>query len=1176
MRKRSIWIAACALGVWVCCALALPLPGAAEEAAPAPSAADPAPAPAAEPFDVSADRLVGSRQGDEETVVLEGHVRIVHGATTATADSGSYDKRTEAVRLAGNVVVTRQGVEIRGSQGEYLRAARRVTFPSGVEVIESGAKLTARRGVYDAERDSLEVVGGVTYAEGVRYMRADRAVYLRSQGLIRAWDNVVIGDDDYGATVKAGEITYLKETRHGTARLAPVLEIMERAGREAMTVTADSMEVFSDEKRAVAVGNVGITRGKTQGQCGRAVFLDLEDKSILSEDPSMTQEASSVSGDSITIYSTEDRISQVVVSGSARCVYLPEEGEGSELTGTDITMYFSEDELSEMRVAGGATGVFLPAPGDTVASRNEVRGESMTLGFEDGEAKTATVVGKVRGFYRVTGDTTAADSAREGNAAGGDVVYEADSLHYDVPKSKMFLSGDAGVVYLGMRLNSREIEYDSRTYDLYASVDPVLWEGQDKITGSEMSYNLKTKRGAVVAGRTQFEQGLYTGRLIRKTGENTLNVAGGTYTSCNYVDPHYSFTSSAMKIALNDKVIARPVVLRIRGIPVLALPFYMFSIKQGRDSGILLPRIELGFDENKGRFVRNVGYYWAPNDYFDTSLWGDYYEKSRWIVYNESRYKVRYLLSGSFNGSYTRNIETDNSRWDLNASHTQTVGETGKVVMHADFVSDKTYRKDIGDDLEKALRRVLESDVSYSRSFQGGSINLAAQRRENLDTDEISQKLPTASLLLNRRTLFAPARGDSSWHKGTYFSASSSFSGLRSQTATTKTSRQSGSVNLNLDSDFALGGKSQSVRSRLVLTGDRKDMSQWCGGCTGGKATNSAGDLKTDFVTKFNPFGWVNLNPSLTTAVTVFDQDKAGKSLATRLMYWGSVDARMTLYRSYFPRIGPLAALRHVMSPSVSFTHRPDFSKYANRFWALSGVSSAVGKSSSMSISLSNRLQAKLGSGAETRKIDDLLSLNTSTSYDFLYKDNKKTTPFSTIQSNLRFYPTQYATFDLDFSNEPVHLSLKSLDFQARFGYTGKGPIPPGLPEPELIEEPKVPEEGVGGGEASSVTTNPWRFDIAYRYTKGFEGADDTYWLEFMTGFSLTRNWRIDYSGRFDLSGKETVYQEFGIYRDLHCWEASLVRRYSDGIWQYYLRINIKAHPEIYAERGLRSLNRSY
>jgi hypothetical protein len=130
-----------------------------------------------------------------------------------------------------------------------------------------------------------------------------------------------------------------------------------------------------------------------------------------------------------------------------------------------------------------------------------------------------------------------------------------------------------------------------------------------------------------------------------------------------------------------------------------------------------------------------------------------------------------------------------------------------------------------------------------------------------------------------------------------------------------------------------------------------------------------------------------------------------------------------------------------------------------------------------------------------------------------------------------------------------------------------------------MPEEPRVVGEGADAakaGEVGSQVSGPWRFDLAYRYTKAIGGGKDSYWIELLATANLTRNWHVEYSGRFDLSGKQTVYQEYSIYRDLHCWEARFVRRYSAGDWEYYLRINIKAHPDIYAERGLRSLFRSY
>jgi hypothetical protein len=51
------------------------------------------------------------------------------------------------------------------------------------------------------------------------------------------------------------------------------------------------------------------------------------------------------------------------------------------------------------------------------------------------------------------------------------------------------------------------------------------------------------------------------------------------------------------------------------------------------------------------------------------------------------------------------------------------------------------------------------------------------------------------------------------------------------------------------------------------------------------------------------------------------------------------------------------------------------------------------------------------------------------------------------------------------------------------------------------------------------------------------------------------------------------VGQEYSITRDLHCWRAQFVRRFSaTEAAEYYFRISIVQMPELYVERGSRGL----
>ena len=162
--------------------------------------------------------------------------------------------------------------------------------------------------------------------------------------------------------------------------------------------------------------------------------------------------------------------------------------------------------------------------------------------------------------------------------------------------------------------------------------------------------------GTIYDAQTNYEKGLYLGQRIRKVGENELDVMNGTYTTCSAAKPHYRFSSHWMKIFLKDKLVAKPVVFYLGNVPLLALPFWVFPVKPGRHSGFLFPQFEFGLSNSAGQFIRNAGYYWAPNDYMDFTAAGDYYQaEPSWVLRGEGEYRLLYRLDGSFRGTFARN-----------------------------------------------------------------------------------------------------------------------------------------------------------------------------------------------------------------------------------------------------------------------------------------------------------------------------------------------------------------------------------------------------------------------------------------------------------------------------------------------------------------------------------------
>jgi hypothetical protein len=98
---------------------------------------------------------------------------------------------------------------------------------------------------------------------------------------------------------------------------------------------------------------------------------------------------------------------------------------------------------------------------------------------------------------------------------------------------------------------------------------------------------------------------------------------------------------------------------------------------------------------------------------------------------------------------------------------------------------------------------------------------------------------------------------------------------------------------------------------------------------------------------------------------------------------------------------------------------------------------------------------------------------------------------------------------------------------------------------------------------------------MTFRYSRGADPENSAYWVDGQLAFSPTSRWRLNYSRHYDLKEQEVASQEYAIHRDLHCWEAQFVRRYYEGEWQHYFRINVKALPEIQAESGEKYLHRT-
>lgn len=625
------------------------------------------------PFRITADNMTGGRGPEGDVLYLNGNLRVVRGRTVLTADNGRYTTASGMIDLMGRVRLVDTSTTVTCDHAMFSENDDRLNLDGNVVVTDKQAVLRAPFGWYDRRTGHAWMGGGVNGREKKQRMSANEATYERDSTIVRARGNVKGFDEENRVELAAQAIDFFRRRNLAIATGEPVMRSTDDDGK--LTILhARELRVNSDTKIAEAIDSVLVERDTLRARADRAVFDDRTGRGMLLGSPRAWDNETVVTGDTLETLAENRKLRLVVVRGHATMDYAglraSNAGETSRLTGQRVDVYVEADRIDSLMAVGQAVNAYSSPerPGKT-RERNQASGDTITVYFKDKKVDRARVTGAAMGEYRAAVDST--DTLSIANEV---VRYDGQRIEFLVPKNRIVLDGLAHLVYREIELNAKRVEFDSEKQTLVARGSPQILEKGDRLNGHLMTYDLGTRTGTVYEAKTAYERGLYRGDRIRKAGDDQLDVLHGSYSTCDLDQPHYHFSSRWMKIYLKDKLVAKPVVFYLRNIPVLALPFYVFPIKPGRHSGFLFPQFEFGFSNRSGQFLRNAGYYWAPNDYMDLTLAADYYQaQPSYVMRAEGNYKLMYVFDGRFEGRFERNEANHRDDYVFDAWHTQDV-----------------------------------------------------------------------------------------------------------------------------------------------------------------------------------------------------------------------------------------------------------------------------------------------------------------------------------------------------------------------------------------------------------------------------------------------------------------------------------------------------------------------
>ncbi len=1185
MRRRTTCVAA--IGAWLAIGITTSI---AAGQSPAPSAAPPpgsptAPSPSSStPLDISADRMTGSHGPEGDEVQLDGNVRIIRGRAVITAEHGRYLRNAGMLHLERNVRLVDSTTTVTCDKASYAEFTDILHLEGHVHVVDREATLDAPWATYDRREGRIDLHGGARARDQRQQMEADSVTYHRDDQVLEARGNVRGVDEENRLHLTAGAVDYDRTTSVAEAWRDPLLISREEKGPPTH-IRARLLRINTESRLAEAIDSVRVERDTMHASADYGQFDDPNDYGLMTGHPRAWDDETEVSGDTLEFWTDDNRLNRVVVIGNADVGYrgMREQNrdEQNRLVGDRVDVFFTDNEIDSLVATGKAGNQYqaVPKEGKTPES-NQAQGDTITVFFTDRKVTRAVIEGNASGEYRFAVDPsdTAAVSAER-------VVYRAPRIEYQVAEDRIVLDREAQVNYRDLELKSQRVVFDVGEEALTAEGQPELMDRGERVVGKLMTYDLESRVGNIYEAETQYETGLYHGRQIRKVNENELQVARGSYSTCDQVDAHYHFAARRMKIYLKDKVVAKPIVLYVKNVPLLALPFWVFPVRPGRHSGVLIPRFELGFNREAGQFIRNVGYYWAANDYMDFTLAGDYYQaEPSWVLRADMVYKLLYVLDGEINTSYARNEGAGEENWDLDAYHTQELTPNTRLAARGSYVSSREYSQSnlYGRPLSQRLNRFLTSNIAISHTAAWAAFNGVVDRRQDLDAaDGLDDPdgdgpqsgppvgslapLPSLTASLPSITLSFPTR------------ALGSIGMLRGTPLETTLAN----VYLSLSSRYLYYQEERAfVEQRVLSTPNPGEASIEDSILVIGERRTVRNGFQTDISVSDarRALGWINLRPILNSTVAVFDHDVEGNKNVPAGVWSAGLAASTTFYGTFAPGIGALEGVRHVVFPSVSMTYSPEFPGLVaqdsagnpiDRFESFGSIGISGFKQFRMNMALEQRLQVKVRRKNEIQRLDNLLSWTMGANYNFLWREQNQVHPLSTIGSAVTLTPPRFvnATFSwvtdvynpkpLRTFNYNLGMNLSSTDARNYFA------------APDLALDRNA--------RKVQPFTDQWNVAFAFSYAGGY--AFDGRWLasrnaNLVTSYQMSPAWSVEYSAAYDVTNRRMGTQRFSLVRDLHCWQASFTRTFMvGGEDEYYFKIGVKEQPEIYIDRGTRAIS---
>lgn len=796
--------------------------------------------------------------------------------------------------------------------------------------------------------------------------------------------------------------------------------------------------------------------------------------------------------------------------------------------------------------------------------------------------------------------------------------YAADSLRLHGETKQIDLSGNVLVEREGSTIEADLVNFRQADCRLDASGEPTLFDGASVVVGETMSYDMCERRGIVREALTNFSQGgvnwFLRGGLAVDSASTRIYSVSSNLSSCELPTPHYHFAAGRVKWVSNNIMVARPIVLYIRDVPILWLPFMFQDVRQGRRSGWLVPRFGINdlIRPSSGyrRSIANVGYYLALSDYFDVRSSFDWFSGSYVALNAALRYRwLDRFVNGGVN--LTRIWESGQDgdpggrSMRLMWNHQQSFDLRTRFSASVDYATSARVveRNTLDPFLATAT---LTSALNFNKQYDWGTLTIGGRRTQNITDKLVTETFPNVSLTPVPINIGANA----TWSPSFSFTNNRTFNRLvgvidvppvDGQALQDTVFASSRSTNVRFNTPLRVGR--WNLQNSLTITDFITNQPSTV---TVTDATDSTvafqrfygSDFSTgiDWNTGINlpmlfPSSWrlqpaLGIRNSTSGPFLLRNRNTGGQFVSQNKRLSLSATVSPTLF-GFFPGLGPLARIRHSISPAARWSYAPaatvpeEFARALNPRGTLTLRSDPV---QTVSFGLSQTLEGKFavlpGDSTDPRDARKLKLFSVQTSsieYDFEQAKQEGRNGWRTQSLSNTFTSDLLPGFTLSMAHDlwdgPVGFDTTGFDpfltrVSARFRLTS-GTVSRILSyvtgrthEDTLAVEPDQPFDRFasidplgrrrlgslsqlptavsrGEGFSASLTYDDQRSRVPEDAPDDFVPSGTNRTLGFAVGFSPTQHWAVSWNTQYNFTRSEFGQHVLRLDRDLHHWRAT-------------------------------------